>query len=1270
MSHHALSLDHQTWKRILELGDRLATARSIAEQQELVTSTISQELGAEVKLWLAGELWQMASAQDQMLFSEIPRTEAMRRAASERQTVLLRDDEPHGKQVIALPLQVRDSLLGVLELTPHDGQSFDGPEIELIECISQQIAVTLQAKSQLALGRWQKEQLALVREVSAQVANVVDLDQLARQVAKLVLQTFQYYYVALYVIDPKHQMLRLQACAGPMDDDGTDIDPLLQTIHLGDGIVGQVGKTGTEIVANDVRQEPRYRSIDALPDTQSEVALPLKISSRVLGVLDIQSDRRQDLHEFDLLTLRALAENIAVAVEHAQIYQNLERRAEQFSMLAEVNRVVASALDEDELLDQLVQLIHGQLGYPFVHLFTIDPVHRQVVYRAGQRSDDAELAETLPSLDLDDENEIISWVARHGETGLENDIQPHPRFPRSSLRVPEVRSELTVPLIFRGQVLGVLDIQSDQLDAFDMDTYFMFRTLSDTVAVALRNVSLYRTEMWRRQVADSMREAAGLLSSDMVLEEVLNAILGELERTLPCDVAAICMLEDQDLVLAAARHTSVDLDLATFAIDANPWIEQSLNTDEPLVRPSTAPLDPIAQELQFPGHYSAIAAPLQTSGQHLGLLYMAHRTPARYGSEAQTILSAFASYAAVAIENARVYQASQEQALISAVMLQVAEATQALSTLDEVLEAVVRLVPLLVGVNRCAILLWDQANRTFFPAGSYGLGPEQTLAFETWLVDTEQPQILKELVLTKSPLVIHDVWTDTRAEGTGLADLGFESILALPLLARGEILGAMLVDYRGDLFAYDTVETIRDEQLTIIQGIAHQAATAIENAQLRETQQQDAYVSAALLQVAQTVTSMNDLDDILGAIVRITPILVGVERCILFCRDAASQEYRATHAYGLSSKAEAGILAQQFAPGDFGLLDAIARENQLVICNQGDPARTMIPLQFADYMDYLVETGHTLLGFPLSVKGDVLGALILEEPTTLHSIQERRIEIITGIAQQAALALQSDQLQQARLGQERLEREMQLAREIQQAFIPDQRPQMEGWQLSAVWRAARQVAGDFYDLLELPDGRLGLLIADVADKGMPAALFMVLTRTLVRAAVRSKLSPAQVLTSVNDLLVPDAKQGMFVTAFYAVLSPDSGQLVYANAGHNPPLLCRADRNTAELLEKGGIALGVIEGDHFQDRDITLQPGDTVIFYTDGITEAMSPTGDLFGEERLLEAIKSQGTCDADMTLNAIEESIVAHRSTAPTSDDITLLVLQRLPPDANPTPKR
>ncbi|NOH04137.1 MAG: SpoIIE family protein phosphatase [Chloroflexi bacterium] len=141
----------------------------------------------------------------------------------------------------------------------------------------------------------------------------------------------------------------------------------------------------------------------------------------------------------------------------------------------------------------------------------------------------------------------------------------------------------------------------------------------------------------------------------------------------------------------------------------------------------------------------------------------------------------------------------------------------------------------------------------------------------------------------------------------------------------------------------------------------------------------------------------------------------------------------------------------------------------------------------------------------------------------------------TGLRKEAALAIQNDLLQQEMVVRERLETEVQLARQIQQTFIPSVLPTHPNWQIAARWRTARQVGGDFYDLIELPNNRLGIFIADVADKGMPAALFMALTRTLVRAAVLETASPAEAVRRVNDLLLPDTQQGMFITAVYGVL---------------------------------------------------------------------------------------------------------------------------------------
>jgi serine phosphatase RsbU (regulator of sigma subunit) len=210
------------------------------------------------------------------------------------------------------------------------------------------------------------------------------------------------------------------------------------------------------------------------------------------------------------------------------------------------------------------------------------------------------------------------------------------------------------------------------------------------------------------------------------------------------------------------------------------------------------------------------------------------------------------------------------------------------------------------------------------------------------------------------------------------------------------------------------------------------------------------------------------------------------------------------------------------------------------------------------------------------------------------------------------------------------------------------------------------VGGDFYDFFELPGNRLGLVIADVADKGMPAALFMTLIRTLVRANVQELTSPAAVLKRVNDILVPDAQQGMFVTIIYAVLDQKKGKLTYANAGHNPPLWLEAKNGEVHPLTKSAMALGVEEGTQVEERQITLHPGDFLIFYTDGLTEAFSGEGEMYGEEHLIWAVQNTqfGERADDFSardmLQAIDASLRSFSGNVSLADDLTLMVLKRL----------
>src|SRR5215204_1013957 len=197
---------------------------------------------------------------------------------------------------------------------------------------------------------------------------------------------------------------------------------------------------------------------------------------------------------------------------------------------------------------------------------------------------------------------------------------------------------------------------------------------------------------------------------------------------------------------------------------------------------------------------------------------------------------------------------------------------------------------------------------------------------------------------------------------------------------------------------------------------------------------------------------------------------------------------------------------------------------------------------------------------------------------------------------------------------ERVEQDLRLARRIQQAALPKEVPPLEGWQITPYYQPAREVGGDFYDFLELEDGRLGLVVGDATGKGVPAALVMASARSMLRAVAQASDIPGDVLRRVNDPLVTDIPPDMFVTCFYCILEPKSGHLVYANAGHDLPYLQHGDE--AEELRARGMPLGLMQVSSYEEKEIVLDAGEAAIFYSDGLVEAHDPEGEMFGFPRL------------------------------------------------------
>jgi len=252
-----------------------------------------------------------------------------------------------------------------------------------------------------------------------------------------------------------------------------------------------------------------------------------------------------------------------------------------------------------------------------------------------------------------------------------------------------------------------------------------------------------------------------------------------------------------------------------------------------------------------------------------------------------------------------------------------------------------------------------------------------------------------------------------------------------------------------------------------------------------------------------------------------------------------------------------------------------------------------------------------------------------------------------------SLAEKIDELARAR------KREMEMAYRVQSQLIPTNTPQISGWEFAGNWQPAREVSGDFYDFIRNND-KLGIIIADVSGKGLPAALFMATTRSIARAKATTSQSPAESFTQANSLICADAARGMFVTVFYAELDPEKRLLTYVNCGHNPPLWYRANLGQIQELSPTGPVLGILETMQCKQQQIQISSGDVLLLYTDGITEAFNENEQEFGDERLKTILAKHAKNSPPEILTEIKNALEAFVGTAPQSDDRTIVVAKCL----------
>ncbi|HVX65277.1 MAG TPA: SpoIIE family protein phosphatase [Bryobacteraceae bacterium] len=300
---------------------------------------------------------------------------------------------------------------------------------------------------------------------------------------------------------------------------------------------------------------------------------------------------------------------------------------------------------------------------------------------------------------------------------------------------------------------------------------------------------------------------------------------------------------------------------------------------------------------------------------------------------------------------------------------------------------------------------------------------------------------------------------------------------------------------------------------------------------------------------------------------------------------------------------------------------------------------------------------RTLMAVPLQTDNQVIGLIYVDSPQFAREFTSDDLNLLTVMANVAAMRIERDRLAEIEQAEKLMANELEQAAEIQRQFLPSAAPQVPGLELAGYNAACRTVGGDYYDFLAYPDGRVGIVIADVAGKGMPAALLMTSLQAKVQALAETPVEPAAAVARLNRSLFTTCPRNRFVTLFFSVADPRTGEIAFCNGGHNPPLLVRASGEIVRL-EGGGPVLGILPAMTFSEHRERLEPGDMVVLYSDGVTEACNPEGLEFEDclVRLAPDLRGRGAADAVRTVHEAVRDWIAGQ---PPADDVTVVILRR-----------
>ncbi|HEX6384530.1 MAG TPA: GAF domain-containing protein, partial [Anaerolineae bacterium] len=675
--------------------------------------------------------------------------------------------------------------------------------------------------------------------------------------------------------------------------------------------------------------------------------------------------------------------------------------------------------------------------------------------------------ETPRTFDLRENSGMVGWIRDSKQPLLVRDFHREmdalPARPRY-VSVTPPRSAVFIPLISGEDVIGVIAAQSSLPNRFDEEDLRRLMILANQAAAAIAHARLYAQAKQRAAHLELVGKIARQINTSHDQAEIFDQVVRLTRHTFGLHPVSIFAVDPQtgDAMMEASSATEL-LEHNLRLAPGEGLVGAAIATRETVVSNNTGEDERFIAHIGPPSATlatvtcSEMVIPLVVNGEVLGVLDLQSPQAGAFTAAEKATLEALAAEVAIALDKVRQLARQREQAWITTAQLQVAEAISRSADLDELVTAVTRLTPMLVGVSFCSILLWDEDTAVYRGTSLYCCTVDTTAPdFDEIQVAIGDWPALDAVHVGQQALTTHKIpaWLKRAVGALSLAEATL-----FPISVASRVFGVMIVGpfeaAAGDNGGGDSYS--RREEL--LYDIAGQTAQAIESAYLRNAQQEEAWVNTALLQVAEAVNSLIDLNEILDTIIRLIPMLVGVESAIILIWDEEEQVFRVGPSHGIDDMGLGLLATLQLDRDEFA---AITPQSADFL----SPGATHYAIQLPPWMVKVLGTSRAY-ALPLHARGRLVGALVVGVPSQNgRAMSTRRLNILNGIAHQAATAVVNNQLYQEAAERSRLEQELSVAHEIQASLIPPGNPAIPGCSVASSWEAARQVSGDFYDFLQ------------------------------------------------------------------------------------------------------------------------------------------------------------------------------------------------------------